>query len=213
MFDDDVWRYLPLGPFPTLVVGFVGLGLLVAVTVRPTPRRRQIATALLALTALSIIALTLAGGDISVGRSVNLEPGAGIRAELDNVNQALGLVNILGNVAMFIPLGWLSVAVVLYTPTTTTWRGLGLGVLAGFGLTIAIETLQYILGRSADIDDILLNTTGATIGAAVAAVLSPRRRRTCARFVSPEPDQLDHRVTNFGGRRRVKRDASRHCSR
>lgn len=176
MFDDDVWRYLPLGPLPTLVVGLVGLGLLVAVTVRPTPRRRQIATALLALTALSILALTLAGGDVSVGRSVNLEPGAGIRAELDNVNQALGLVNILGNVAMFVPLGWLSVTIALYAPTTSIWRGLGLGVLAGLGLTIAIETLQYILGRSADVDDLLLNTTGATVGAVIAAVLSARRR-------------------------------------
>lgn len=32
VLDDDVWRYLPLGPATTLIVGVVGLGQFIAVT-------------------------------------------------------------------------------------------------------------------------------------------------------------------------------------
>lgn len=177
VLSDDVWRYLPLGPLPTLIVGIVGLGLLLAVALRSTSATRRFATVLLALTAVAILAVTLSGGDVSLGRSVSLQPGAGIRAELDNVNHALGVVNVLGNVILFVPLGWLTAVLVLYNPSARAMRGLGRGVLVGLALSVAIEMSQYALGRAADVDDVLLNTAGALVGAVIGVALSVARRR------------------------------------
>lgn len=174
---DDVWRYLPLGPVATLMVGFVGLGLLLVVGLRSTLAVRRLTAVLLVMTTLAILAVTLGGGDISFGRSVNLRPGAGIRAELENVNHSLGVVNILGNILLFVPLGWLTAVAVLYDPPTGVWRGLRRGFLAGLVLSLSIEMLQYLLGRAADVDDVFLNAAGAAIGAAIGVALSAARRR------------------------------------
>ena len=99
---DDVWRYLPLGPLPTVMVGFIGLGLLIATGLRTSTSVRRLVAALLGVTTLAILAITLGGGDATLGRSVNLRPGTGIRAELGNVNHALGVVNVVGNIIMFV---------------------------------------------------------------------------------------------------------------
>ena len=100
--DDDVWRYLPLGPLPTVVVGLVGLGLLLTVGVRVGARRRRLAVVLLVLTTFAILAVTLGRGG---GTGVSLHPGDGIRLQLAHVNRVLGMVNIAGNILMFVPLG------------------------------------------------------------------------------------------------------------
>ena len=100
--DDDVWRYLPLGPLPTVVVGLVGLGLLLTVGVRVGARRRRLAVVLLVLTTFAILAVTLGRGG---GTGVSLYPGDGIRLQLAHVNRVLGMVNIAGNILMFVPLG------------------------------------------------------------------------------------------------------------
>ncbi len=68
MFQDDVWRYLPLGPAPTVVVALVGLGLLVTVGLRSSTVMRRLAASLLAVATLSILAFTLSGGGMSSGR-------------------------------------------------------------------------------------------------------------------------------------------------
>lgn len=78
----------------------------------------------------------------------------------------------LGNVLMFLPFG------VLYPlcRPQRRWRGT---VLAGLCLSLAIEVLQPLLGRSFDINDLLLNTLGAGLGAAavfLARRLAPARR-------------------------------------
>lgn len=177
MLDDDVWRYLPLGPLPTVIVGFIGLGVLLAVGLRRSTGTRRLAAVLLGMTTVAILALTLGDGDASLGRGINLRPGAGIRAELDNVNHTLGVVNVLGNIVMFVPLGWLTAVVVLYAPSSEVLAGLRRGTLAGLMLSLAIEVSQYFLGRAADVDDVLLNTAGALLGASIGAALSVARRR------------------------------------
>lgn len=72
------------------------------------------------------------------------------------------LVNIIGNIAMFIPVGivWPICFKELNTMKKT--------VLAGFGLTLFIELSQIFCdGRHTDIDDLILNTLGVVIGAAI----------------------------------------------
>lgn len=69
------------------------------------------------------------------------------------------LLNLIGNTAMFIPLGivWPSVFKKLNTH--------GKVIAAGFGTSLCIEILQLpFYGRASDIDDLILNTAGFVIG-------------------------------------------------
>ena len=52
-------------------------------------------------------------------------------------------------------------------------------VLAGFGLSLLVETLQFVLGSGvSELDDLILNTLGAVLGfAAAGLLLSVLRRR------------------------------------
>lgn len=72
------------------------------------------------------------------------------------------LVNLIGNIAMFIPVG------VVWPICFKKLDTVGKTVLAGFGLTLFIELSQLLLyERNSDVDDLLLNTLGAFIGALI----------------------------------------------
>lgn len=67
------------------------------------------------------------------------------------------LLILLGNVIMFIPIGFF---------ITLLWRNISWFRLFSIGLltTFSIETVQLFVGRTFDIDDILLNTLGVVLG-------------------------------------------------
>lgn len=67
------------------------------------------------------------------------------------------LFMLLGNIIMFMPLGFFPA---LLWRRWRWWKSL----LAGFCTSSAIEFIQFFIGRSTDIDDIILNTTGALTG-------------------------------------------------
>lgn len=69
------------------------------------------------------------------------------------------------NILMFVPFGVL--LPVVFPRLRRLWRT----GLTGLALTLAIETTQYFTGRSADIDDVLANFTGALIGYAIYRLL------------------------------------------
>lgn len=71
------------------------------------------------------------------------------------------LINILGNIAVFVPAGFAYLLV--------HRSGLGRAVLFGGGLSLFIELAQIFLPRTTDIDDLILNTLGALLGALAAA--------------------------------------------
>lgn len=82
------------------------------------------------------------------------------------------LINLIGNTAMFIPLGivWPAVFQKLNTHRKV--------IAAGFGVSLTIEILQLpFFGRSTDIDDLILNTTGFLIGYGI-YLLAKRIRKT-----------------------------------
>jgi glycopeptide antibiotics resistance protein len=110
--------------------------------------------------------------------SANLRPGHDIWLELRHVSAQTGVVNILGNIVMFVPVGFLLV--------TAVGDGVRRAVVGGALLSATIECCQYQIGRAADIDDVLLNATGALLGA-LGAVLAVRAldrvRRIRARAV------------------------------
>ena len=67
------------------------------------------------------------------------------------------LINFLGNLAMFIPIGLLSALLF----RKATWRR---AAIIGFGMSTFIELVQYFIVRNTAIDDIILNTAGAMCG-------------------------------------------------
>jgi glycopeptide antibiotics resistance protein len=172
-----------LGPelLPLVILGAAALAFLVAA---PAMRRGQSATAgrqaslvLLVGAILAVLVVTLPAGpipdELARERSLNLAPGVEITRFLSLTDRNVGLLNVVGNIAMFVPIGFLAVL------------GLRTGVMSatllGFVFSGLVESVQYALGRVADVDDILLNTTGALLGAVTAVIVrwiaTFRRRR------------------------------------
>ena len=65
-----------------------------------------------------------------------------------------GLVNIL----MFVPGGFLIAAAF---PQFRNWRRI---LILGAGCSLTIEVIQFLIGRIADVDDVLMNSFGAVLG-------------------------------------------------
>ena len=81
------------------------------------------------------------------------------------------LVNVIGNVAMFLPTG--IVYPLVYPRLDRFWKVL----CAGAGLSLFIELAQlpfYV--RSTDVDDLILNTTGVILGYGIYALVKKGRR-------------------------------------
>jgi glycopeptide antibiotics resistance protein len=122
---------------------------------------------------LVVLSATLVGSTIpsgGPGGRVNLIPGVSILA-LNQDDKSDAVENVFGNILLFLPLGFFGVLV---------RRGLVEVTGAACALSVCIETTQWVLGdRWADIDDVLLNTFGAFVGAvaALAAVRVSERRR------------------------------------
>lgn len=92
------------------------------------------------------------------GGGANYIPFATIRRYLRlGLTSAVSAVNLVGNVAVFVPLG-------LLPPLLWPRMGRGWAVLLGFGCSFFIELVQPLVGRQRDIDDLILNTLGALLG-------------------------------------------------
>ena len=82
------------------------------------------------------------------------------------------VVNVLGNIAAFAPLG--AICPVL----RRDWRSPGRLILVGFGLSLCVEILQLLTRVGCfDVDDILLNTFGTAVGYSIFAVCNLIRRK------------------------------------
>lgn len=92
------------------------------------------------------------------GLAINLEPGFTIRSMLEKGSRGQKMVNLAGNVLIFAPLGFF--APLLWKPLRRWWAALGLSA----AVSLLIEFLQLFLGRSVDVDDLILNTLGGLLG-------------------------------------------------
>lgn len=72
-------------------------------------------------------------------------------------SQGDSLFNIIGNIVMFLPFGFL--ASLLFRGWS--WKR---AVASGFAITVSIECWQVLVGRYFDIDDIILNAFGVVCG-------------------------------------------------
>ncbi len=76
-------------------------------------------------------------------------------------------VDLMGNVAVFIPLG-VGLAGLFHRPPRRRGVSLALCVLGGALLSLTIESIQFDMPtRAADSTDVLLNSLGAALGAAL----------------------------------------------
>ena len=155
-----VLRYVDIGPL--IVVGIVCTLAIVAAFVLVPAARRPRATVMVARVGLvgylaAVLALTMLGGRHGGVSTINLVPFSQISGQLQNASTELGLTNIIGNVLMFVPL-----PVLVRVGLGQSWAR---GLLWSVCFSLAIEVLQLLAGRSADIDDLILNSLGALIGA------------------------------------------------
>ena len=91
----------------------------------------------------------------TLGGGINIIPFAEILRY--KISSHLFLLNVIGNILLFVPFGFIISSYVkpnkFYLP-----------VLISFLVSITIEFVQLNIGRSFDVDDIILNTIGATFG-------------------------------------------------
>lgn len=147
-----------------LVAVVVAVAVLVALTLSGAGRARTCARWFLGLSVAGILVVTILAPS-SGSETANLIPGRMIYDELArNPNHGLGVFNVLGNVVMFVPLGWL---LAIAVPR----RRVLLPIAAGIVLSMVIELTQAFIGRAPDIDDVILNGAGAAAGALIAALI------------------------------------------
>ena len=92
------------------------------------------------------------------GYGINLTPGYTIRSMLEKGSHGQKVINLAGNVLIFAPLGFLPPLL------WQRWRHLWAVVPLSAGVSCLIEFLQLFLGRSVDVDDVILNTLGGLLG-------------------------------------------------
>ena len=165
MFQDDVWRYLPIGPVPSMALALIGSAVLVYTAVSTSPRARSLAVVTLVGTVLVVLMFTNRGALGNTDGAFSWRVGESIKSEWNSINRSLGMVNVFGNVVMFIPFGWL-VAVLARRRFEVL-----VGTCTGLAFSVAIEVWQMLSGSFGDVDDLPLNAAGASSGAIVATML------------------------------------------
>lgn len=150
-------------------------------------REREIALAVFILFMIGLLALALQGRyqmpsgmmelareRIASGVGINLVPFRSIQSYFIHYGPDGFLVNFAGNIVMFMPWGF--GLTLLWKKNQKLWRV----VLYSLGLTVLIETVQLFIGRSVDVDDLILNFVGSCLGAGICAVLRKRFKKLSA---------------------------------
>lgn len=134
---------------------------------------REIVLAFFSVFMLVLLTLTFKGGRecwrsesfaqafqrFKYGNGVNLKPFHTIKNYLRHASNVDNIrVNILGNIVMFIP--WGLCIPMLWKKYQSFIKVAGLSLL----LPMFIEFCQLFVGRSVDVDDIILNFTGGILG-------------------------------------------------
>lgn len=92
-----------------------------------------------------------------------------------NGNITYFLINVLGNVVMFVPFG-VFIPLLWKAPSKKT-------VWIGFFISLFIESCQLFLPRTTDVDDLILNTVGTWLGVLLFGALQKRFPHMIKKFV------------------------------
>ncbi len=151
----------------------------------PGSPRRAATRALLASYAVGLgwwtIVIANPGQDGS--RRANLVPFREIARSLTVHISRYGLLNFWGNIVAFVPIGVLAL-LALRRDRRSAWL---VALAGGTALSAALEISQFWVGRSADIDDVILNAMGVALGVVLGVALARAARpaSTRSRTLSP----------------------------
>lgn len=106
-----------------------------------------------------------AAGRIAAGEGINLIPFRTIGSFFRHFVLDDFMINVVGNIVMFIPWGF---GLVLLWKRKQTCCSV---VLHSLLLPVFIETSQLFIGRNVDVDDLILNFAGGCLGAGLYFVL------------------------------------------
>ena len=124
------------------------------------PAVRHLACYALTVMLALIIFVTLLAGGITFFpdyRLLNLQPFVWV-SQTYEMGFARMIQQLVSNILMFVPLGVLMP--IVFPKLRSFWRL----SLCALGITVLIEITQYFTGRSADIDDVIMNTVGGMLG-------------------------------------------------
>ena len=102
----------------------------------------------------------LLGHESAVGRS-NFTPFETIQFYLNQLGgpmHTVAVYNLVGNIVLFVPFGFYIPSI--WHKLQSLWKM----VVVSFTIPLFIETTQYFIGRSIDVDDVILNTLAIIIG-------------------------------------------------
>ena len=106
---------------------------------------------------------------------ISLIPFATIRSYIKYSGLFHALLNILGNVILFIPIGFIFPLILI------RYRDLKRIAVLSISISIFIEFIQFFVGRSCDIDDLILNFIGGIIGYTIFCFTSDRLKSILGR--------------------------------
>ena len=124
------------------------------------PPAKQLAYFLFGACVMIVLAATVVVGaskTAAADRSLNLVPFK-VFQETWGMPEPKKVAQTAANVVMFVPLGFMMLV------AFRGMRGFGKTALSLALFSFAIEFTQYFTGRSADIDDLMLNTLGGILG-------------------------------------------------
>lgn len=125
---------------------------------------KDISTALLGVVAALILWITILSRETLIGTPVSYHPFHALVSFLKDIQRGRIGANFLGNIALFIPMGFL-------LPCVTDWKKMWRTVVAGVGFSLIIETIQLITSRGCfDFDDVILNGLGCIVGYGIYSV-------------------------------------------
>lgn len=105
------------------------------------------------------------------GSAINLTPLDTIRRFWHRGTTGQKVINLAGNVAVFVPMGLLPP--LLWGKMQNGWRT----ALLCLGASCFIECFQLLIGRSVDVDDVILNTLGGVLGWLLFCIARTVRRK------------------------------------
>ena len=95
---------------------------------------------------------------------INLKPGHTIKSFWKHAPFMNMFFNIFGNILIFVPIGFLLIKLIKDKKVIRT-------LLFIILISFTIEFVQFFIGRSVDIDDLILNVAGGAIGMALGKLI------------------------------------------
>lgn len=146
-------------------------------------KHNNISSVLLGIIVALILWITILCREPLIGKPAVYKPFHEVLSFMNNIGHGFASKNFLGNIVLFMPLGFLLPQIY----RSKRWFGT---VLSGFCFSFIIEGIQFISHRGCfDPDDIFLNTVGTVFGFGLYKVILVIYKRSIASIVKKTEDE------------------------